>query len=588
MTRPEFSEEIYTLPRPHLFVPSGFAGYRLPQQTDYDLELVLRDPRVHIANTWAEAEQRDICSFGGPCSSLALYEGLPARVRELVDAAGFREFIQTLTVPVRNDHAFLVALAERWRDTSNTFHLPPGEMTVMPTNFATITGLRVGGDPIPFDSGIHEDPSALEWFLGEVPKVERGAARYAQFAKYPKKKPINEHEEEQMAREYLLYLFGATLFPNRGSTVYLSYLPALRDLRTASRFDWGGAGLGTAYLFFGDSSRSGQSTSGYWRVWELWAYEVLRMYPPECKHPDLSTLPRALIWSTEHRGTKEGRGSLNAYRLYLDELRASRVPGPLPPRASHTSEYTLAELERFTRPDTELTRHLRPTMDYATYQRDHLARPLGVRARREVQEQAREAGAERRAAAEIQRGGERRVRRRESRPVVGGPPELLWKVDVVDSQGNPTEVQLTPARIEPVAVTVQAQGRAASKKRARSPPRAQTTMPPAATRHTRSSQPAAASKEASRKAVARAEELYRIEMHDRSGQDEPACKKQLILSQPAEEEEEGEEGEEEARSGSDDTADDPNYLQDPTENLDDDDGGGDDDDGGGDTDWFGR
>ncbi|KAI8559933.1 hypothetical protein RHMOL_Rhmol04G0215000 [Rhododendron molle] len=54
MERPEFSEETYMPPRPHLFVPSGFAGYRPPQQTDYDPELVLRDPGVHIANTWAE------------------------------------------------------------------------------------------------------------------------------------------------------------------------------------------------------------------------------------------------------------------------------------------------------------------------------------------------------------------------------------------------------------------------------------------------------------------------------------------------------------------------------------------------------
>ncbi|KAI8568937.1 hypothetical protein RHMOL_Rhmol02G0239600 [Rhododendron molle] len=353
-----------------------------------------------------QAEQRDIRGFGGPCSSLALYIGLPPKVRELVDAASFREFIQTLTVPVRNDHVVLVALAERWRDTSNTFHLPPGEMTVMLSDFAAITGLRVGGEPIPFDSGIHVDPAALEWFLGEVPQVERGAARYAQFIRYSKKKPSNEHEEAQIARAYLLYMFGASLLPGRGSTVHLSYLPALKDLRAASRFDWGGAALGTAYQFFGDASRNGQSMAGYWRVWELWAYEVLRMYPPECKHPDLSTLPRALIWSKEYRGTKEGRGSLNAYRLYLDELRASQVewnpwrtsgpepeylaqsrvvtasrvllesafgwqwylgdrvvrqslgypefqvPGPLPPRASHTGDYTLAELERYTRPDT--------------------------------------------------------------------------------------------------------------------------------------------------------------------------------------------------------------------------------------------
>ncbi|KAI8563542.1 hypothetical protein RHMOL_Rhmol03G0118200 [Rhododendron molle] len=173
LKRPEFSEETYTLSRSHLFVPSGFAGYKPPQQTDYDLELMLRDPGVHIANTWAEAEQRDIRGFGGPCSSLALYIGLPPRVGELVDTASFREFILTLTVPVRNDHAVHVALAERWRDTSNTFHLPPGEMTLTPSDFAAITGLRVGGEPIPFDSGIHADPAALEWFLGEMPQVER-------------------------------------------------------------------------------------------------------------------------------------------------------------------------------------------------------------------------------------------------------------------------------------------------------------------------------------------------------------------------------------------------------------------------------
>ncbi|KAI8542342.1 hypothetical protein RHMOL_Rhmol08G0131200 [Rhododendron molle] len=60
---------------------------------------------------------------------------------------------------------------------------------------------------------------------------------------------------------------------------------------------------------------------------QLWAYEVLRMYPPQCKHPDLSTLPRALIWSKKNMGPKEGRGSLNAYRLYLDELEPLRSIG---------------------------------------------------------------------------------------------------------------------------------------------------------------------------------------------------------------------------------------------------------------------
>ncbi|KAI8572110.1 hypothetical protein RHMOL_Rhmol01G0173000 [Rhododendron molle] len=151
------------------------------------------------------------------------------------------------------------------------------------------------------------------------------------------------------------------------------------------------------------------------------------MYPPMCKHPDLSTLPRALIWSKENMGTKEGRGNLNAFRLYLDDFRASqinwdpwRVPkldpeylarsraitasrssrcqGHFHPELCNTSEYTRAELERFTQPNTELMRNLRPELEYPAYQRDRLAGPLCVRAFRDVRSQARGAAEERRAA----------------------------------------------------------------------------------------------------------------------------------------------------------------------------------------------
>lgn len=52
-TRPVFSAEAYTPPMPHLFVPSGFAAY-VPQPTEYDDELALRDPATHISSTWAE------------------------------------------------------------------------------------------------------------------------------------------------------------------------------------------------------------------------------------------------------------------------------------------------------------------------------------------------------------------------------------------------------------------------------------------------------------------------------------------------------------------------------------------------------
>lgn len=78
------------------------------------------------------------------------------------------------------------------------------------------------------------------------------------------------------------------------------------------------------------------------------------------------------------------------------------------------------------------------------------AGPLGIRAFRDVRSQARGAAEERRAAG----GGEGCVRRSLSGPVRGGPPELSWKIPVVDTQGNPAEIHLVPARAEPPSVTV--------------------------------------------------------------------------------------------------------------------------------------
>ncbi|XP_058191107.1 uncharacterized protein LOC131308255 [Rhododendron vialii] len=137
-------------------------------------------------------------------------------------------------------------------------------MTMTPSDFAALTGLRVGGEPISFDSEIYRDTGALEWFLGQAPAGEAETIHYDQFKRFLHgRAPDSELEVEQMARAYLLYLFGATLYPNKRSTVHMSYLPTLYDLRTASRFDWGGAALGTCYGFMGEFSRGKKATAGY-------------------------------------------------------------------------------------------------------------------------------------------------------------------------------------------------------------------------------------------------------------------------------------------------------------------------------------
>ncbi|KAI8536173.1 hypothetical protein RHMOL_Rhmol10G0235600 [Rhododendron molle] len=82
--RPDYTSETYMPPIPHLFVPPGFSAYT-PQRLEYDDEAVLRDPLVHIANTWAEAhgaaEERRAAgerARGGE-GRVRLHAGVPVR-----------------------------------------------------------------------------------------------------------------------------------------------------------------------------------------------------------------------------------------------------------------------------------------------------------------------------------------------------------------------------------------------------------------------------------------------------------------------------------------------------------------------------
>ncbi|KAI8555055.1 hypothetical protein RHMOL_Rhmol05G0144700 [Rhododendron molle] len=107
----------------------------------------------------------------------------------------------------------------------------------------------------------------------------------------------------------------------RRSRDHLSYLAALVELRQAGRFDQAVFALCMLYCFLGAASRGvGDTIGGYWRVIELWAYEVLGMFPPEntCTNPSL--LPCALAWSTEYRRAKERRGQVMTFQRWLDNI----------------------------------------------------------------------------------------------------------------------------------------------------------------------------------------------------------------------------------------------------------------------------
>ena len=107
---------------------------------------------------------------------------LPARVRRIIDGTGFGLFCSSLT-QVTARRPLLGALVERWWDTTNSFHFSSmEEMTMTPFSIAMITGMGVGGDPIPLDPDMGEWVAAWDTLLGARPPTLRaGMVRYTWF-----------------------------------------------------------------------------------------------------------------------------------------------------------------------------------------------------------------------------------------------------------------------------------------------------------------------------------------------------------------------------------------------------------------------
>ena len=73
----------------------------------------------------------------------------PLRAR--IHVTGFEPFILSLpTFAGHHDLNGLYALMERWMDTTHTFHLSTGELTLDPLAFAAIMGIACAGAPVPF------------------------------------------------------------------------------------------------------------------------------------------------------------------------------------------------------------------------------------------------------------------------------------------------------------------------------------------------------------------------------------------------------------------------------------------------------
>ena len=160
--------------------------------------------------------------FGSGSTSRVLvwYNILTEETRGHIQATGFEPII--CLMPKRSASAVLAqTLAERWWDTTHTFHIAGREMTITPHEFHCMIGLRFDGVLISLEdeSGIRLGADLLR--RQYATEMTHYTDLETDFMHHPQ--GIVE-ECIQMVRVFLLYLLGAYLFTNGRQTMSLRWL----------------------------------------------------------------------------------------------------------------------------------------------------------------------------------------------------------------------------------------------------------------------------------------------------------------------------------------------------------------------------
>ena len=152
------------------------------------------------------------------------------------------------------DLKLLLAMSERFWDTTCTFHFPSiGEVMLAPYDFSVITSLKLGGERIEVNNSI---PLVdIRGLLGVMPPKFR-CKNIPLMWLYSN---IDKCETIATSTRMLMLLFiGSLLCPDLGSTMSLRYLRSLRNISHIKNYDWGGMAYATPLAFY-DTAFSAQS-----------------------------------------------------------------------------------------------------------------------------------------------------------------------------------------------------------------------------------------------------------------------------------------------------------------------------------------
>ncbi|KAL9685786.1 hypothetical protein QQ045_023239 [Rhodiola kirilowii] len=222
---------------------------------------VLREQNTHRTEAIWKSEKD---TKGKANIPLKIYKGgaLPIdhRIRHYVVAVGFYPWTQVCDVKV--DPSLLIAVVERWRPETHTFHFNEGEATITLQDVSLLTGLLVDGEHVTGKSQMNFEEVCVR-LLGVYPECYDRAPDEETLKKY--------------AWAYLLNLIGSTLFSDKsGKTIPLYFLPLLEDLDRVRNYIWGSDVLACLYSNMCGACTIGHShLAGVPLIIQFWSWDRL-------------------------------------------------------------------------------------------------------------------------------------------------------------------------------------------------------------------------------------------------------------------------------------------------------------------------
>ncbi|CAL9005563.1 unnamed protein product [Prunus brigantina] len=184
------------------------------------------------------------------------------------------------------DKIVVSTFVERWHPEMNTFHMPFGEMTITLDDVSSILGILVSGAVVaPLGDDNDTNFELLVKYLGvtdekAIEQLHKYSDEYVSLSWLRVRfSNVSDTDSEKyimyLARAYLLYLLGCTLFVDKtGTRVQIVYLRLLRNLDSVAGYSWGSGCLAWLYRQLGQASRSKvKQIAGYMTLLEAWVYE---------------------------------------------------------------------------------------------------------------------------------------------------------------------------------------------------------------------------------------------------------------------------------------------------------------------------